>query len=80
VGDALWDRVALVGAERHRVPILRVDQQLSVEHEEELVGVVVLVPVELAFDDAEPDDSVIDRRQGFVEPGLMGCRFVRKVD
>ena len=63
-----------------RVPVIQVDEQLSVEHEEELVGLVVLVPVKLAFDDAETDDRVIDGRQGLVEPRLMRGCLVNKVD
>jgi hypothetical protein len=38
--------------------------------EEELVLVVVLVPVELALDDSEPHGCVVDGREGLVEKGL----------
>ncbi len=38
------------------------------EDEEELVGVVVLVPVEVAFDHTEPDDAAVDVGQRLVEP------------
>jgi hypothetical protein len=80
VHHASRDRVALVALERHRVAVLEVDQQPAVEHEEELVLVVVLVPVEVAFDDAEPDDGVVDRRQRLVEPGVVAGDLRRDVD
>src|SRR5205085_4492184 len=41
------------------------------EHEEELVLLVVLVPVEVALENAEPDDGVVHRRERLVEPGVM---------
>jgi hypothetical protein len=60
---------ALMHGELDRLRMFDVDQELSLEHEKELVFVVVLVPVAVPFDDAEPDDGVVDPRQGFVEPG-----------
>ena len=50
---------------------LDVDQQPALEDEEELVLVVVLVPVEVAVEDAQADDRVVDRRERLVEPGLV---------
>ena len=42
--DALRDRESLVRVQQHGVAPLEVDQQFALEHEEELVGVVVDVP------------------------------------
>jgi hypothetical protein len=57
--DATGYGVALVLPEGDRLAALDVDEELPVEHEEELVFVVVLVPVEFPLDDAEPNDSVV---------------------
>ena len=43
--------VALLRLERDGLAVLEVDEQPPLEHEEELVLVVVLVPVEVALDD-----------------------------
>src|SRR5215216_1265871 len=40
----------------------------------------VAVPVELAFDDPEADDAVVDGRERLVEPGLVGGDLGRDVD
>jgi hypothetical protein len=69
-----------MGFEAHRLVLLYIDEQLPVQDEEELVGVVVLVPVELSLDDAEADHGVIDHRQRLVEPGLMLSRLPGDVD
>ena len=68
--DPTGDRVAAMAIESDGLRVLDVDQELSVQDQEELVLVVVLVPVELALDDAEPNDRVVDGRQGLVEPRL----------
>jgi hypothetical protein len=71
VHDAPRHGVALLRVERHRVGALDVDEQPSFEDEEELVLDGVLVPVEVAVDDAEADDRVVDRRERLVEPRLV---------
>jgi hypothetical protein len=45
--------VSLVTPEGDGLTIFEIDQELAVEDQEELILVVVLVPVELAFEDAE---------------------------
>jgi hypothetical protein len=72
--------VALVGLERHGLGVLEVDEQPALEHEEELVLVVVLVPVEVALDDTQAHDGVVDLRQRLVEPRLMRGGLGRDVD
>jgi len=57
--------------ERDGVAAFDVDDEPAVHDEEELVLVVVLVPVEVALDDAEADDGVVDARQRLVEPRLV---------
>src|SRR4051794_39675852 len=80
VDDALRDRVALVAVERDRVAVLEVDEQPAVEDEEEFVGVVVLVPVEVPVEHADADDGVVDRGQGLVEPRLVPGGLLPHVD
>ena len=51
----LRDGVALMGLERDRVAILEIDQQPSLEHQEELVLVIVVMPVKVTLDHPESD-------------------------
>ena len=55
-------------------PILEVYDEATVEDEEELVVVVVLVPVILTLQDAQPNHRVVDLAQGLVIPAV-GARF-----
>jgi hypothetical protein len=71
--DVPGDRVSLVSPQGHRLALVEVDQQLSLEHQEELILVEVLVPVKVALDHSEPDHHVVDARQGLVEPPLAGA-------
>src|SRR3954469_2280756 len=71
VHDPARHRVALARLERHRLAALDVDHEPAVHDEEELVLVVVLVPVEVALDHAETDDGVVDARERLVEPRLV---------
>src|SRR5436190_4733678 len=78
--DAPRHRAGLVRAERDRLAAGDVDQQLAVDDEEELVLVVVLVPMELAVDHAEADRGIVDASERLVEPRLVRGRFGRNVD
>src|SRR5687768_11744622 len=64
VHDASGDGVALVAGEHDDLDVaggaLDVELERAVEHDEALVLVLVLVPVVLALDDAEPDDRIVD--------------------
>ena len=68
--DAFRYGEALVRQEFDDPPFLKVDQQAAVNDIEELVLTIMLVPMELAFDDTEPYDAVIDLAQGLVRPAL----------
>src|SRR5262245_61999210 len=79
---------AVKGAPRDHDPLLReqfvrppleVEQQPALEHEEELVLAVVLVPVELALEDAEPSDAVIHETERLVPPPV-GARLRERAD
>ena len=70
----------LLRTEHDGLPVLQVDVELAFEHEQELVGVVVLVPVELTLDHAEADHRVVDRGQRLVEPGFVLGGFRGDVD
>jgi len=48
-----------------------IHQEEAFDDVEELVLIVVLVPVELAMQDAKPDDAVVDAGEGLVEPLLL---------
>lgn len=78
--DALRHAARLVSGERDRVGAFDIDQQLTVEDQEELVLVVVLVPVKISVDYAKPDDGIVDRYERLVEPRQMGGRLGGHVD
>src|SRR5450755_614128 len=67
----------LVPPQRNRLGALDVDQEFAVEDEEELVLVVMLVPMELAVDHPKPYDCFVDRCERLVEPRRM-CRGLRR--
>ena len=55
-------------------PILEVYDEATVEDKEELVVAVVLVPVILTLQDAQPNHRVVDLAQRLVIPAF-GARF-----
>src|SRR5215469_4877675 len=61
------------GPERDRVPAFELDLELAVEDEEELVLLVVLVPVKLAVHDAESQVEATDVDERLVVPGRSRC-------
>jgi len=70
----------LPGVEDHR-PVFEVDEELAVEHEEELVVLIVFVPMVFAFDDSDAYDTVIHLRQCFIIPFVFdGLYHGRHVD
>ena len=68
--DASWNGEALVRQEFDGSPFLKVNQQAAIDDVKELVLTIMLVPMELAFDDTEPYDAVIDLAQRLVRPAL----------
>src|SRR5581483_8559786 len=74
-----WDRECLMRPERYPL-ILELDHQLAFEHEEELIFVIVLVPVEVTLDDAQPDNRLVHLGERFVEPRGVGGGFGVHVD
>lgn len=74
--DAARYVVALLGLEQYALFAFVVDPELAVAHVEKLVLVVVLVPVEFAFDYAKPHHAVVHFHQCLVEPGLGGSPVV----
>src|SRR5579871_6750576 len=73
VHDALGHDEALARAEIDRA-LLQIDQEMPFEDEEELVQVVVLVPVILALHDAEANDGIVDPAQRLVVPTIGASR------
>ncbi|MDZ7627469.1 MAG: hypothetical protein U5J99_03545 [Parvularculaceae bacterium] len=52
--------------------VFKLDVEVTFEDHEELVGVVVLVPVEVAFKDAEAHPGVVDGAERPVSPRRVG--------
>jgi len=72
---------SLDAAEDDRVAPLDVEVQFPVEHQEELVLVVVLMPMVLAVEHAQPDQRIVHRGQRLIEPrNRYGIRFRIDVD
>ena len=64
------DGEALAGIELDGA-VFEVDQEAALDDEEELVLAVVLVPVELAVQDAEADDAIVHPAERLVVPGFF---------
>src|SRR4051794_22308995 len=81
VQDAARDRYSLTGAEHKRPAPLYFELEPALEHEEELILVLMLVPIdEPTVDDRETDYTVIHRRQRLVEPRVVHGAFGGQVD
>ena len=70
VSDSARDEGALVGRQAQRL-VLEVDEELAGDYVEELVLVVVLMPVELALEDADAQQAIVDSAEGAIEPGVV---------
>jgi hypothetical protein len=55
-----------------------VDDEVTVQHKEELVVIVVLVPVILALHDAQADDGLVDATERLVAP-LVGAGIHKRL-
>src|SRR5437016_1103382 len=81
VKDATRDRHALVHTKDEWLPPLYLELELSLEHEKELVFVLVAVPVdELALDHGKSDDGVIHARERLIHPRLIPRALCGDVD
>lgn len=67
--DALRDNKAL-SLSKLDASILEVDDETAFENKEELVVVVVFVPMVLALHDAEMDDRIVHLAQCLVVPAV----------
>ena len=72
VDYAARDDEALAGVELDGF-VFEVDEELAFDGQEELVIVVVLVPVVFALDDSNADYGVVDLAEGLVEPLVVLC-------
>jgi hypothetical protein len=59
--------------------ILEIDKQLAADHVEELIFVVVLMPMIFAVDNSEPDDRLVHFAQRLVVP-LIAARIDERRD
>lgn len=66
--DAFWDSVALVLLKNDPLTSLDVKVELAVNDEEELVLVVMFVPMIFATENAQPHESVIYCGQRLIKP------------
>src|SRR5438067_9866711 len=81
VKDATRDRHALVHTKDEWLPPLHLELEPSLEHEKELVFVLVAVPVdELALDHRKSDDGVIHARERLIHPRLIPRALCGDVD
>ena len=69
VNDALGHDVPVPGSQVHGA-VFQINDEMAVETEEELVVVVVLVPVILALQHPQPNDRVVDSAQRLVVPAI----------
>lgn len=75
--DASWDREALVRPQYDPF-ILKIDNELSAQGKEELVFLIVLVPMEFAFlKYADPDNTIVYLAERLIVPFLFHARGKR---
>jgi len=65
-----WNCVSLMPGEPDSIGA-NIDQQFTLQNKEELVFPIVLVPVELAFKDAETDQAVIYLTKSLIVPPFL---------
>ena len=68
--DSSGNRVSLVGQEFDGRS-LQIKAELPFQYKEKLILGIVLVPVEFALEDPEPDDTVVDFAQAEIDPFLL---------
>jgi len=68
--DPPRDRVSLIRAKLQRFSF-EVEEQLPFQHKKELIFLIVFVPMELPFEDAEPDDATIDLGESDIDPFFL---------
>jgi len=76
--DALRDHEAL-SLGKLDASLLEIDNETAFKNKEELVVVVVLVPMVLALHDAETDDRIVHMAQRLVVPAV-GTRIYQRGD
>lgn len=67
--DTFRNGIALVCAERYRF-VFQVNEQRTFENEEELVFSIMLVPMKVALENAQPNDAIVHLAKGLVVPFL----------
>ena len=70
VNDTLWNDEPFLRIEGHCAPF-EIDQEHTVQDKEELVVLVVLVPVVLALHDPETNDGAVHLAQSLVVPPVL---------
>ena len=81
VDDAARDRHSLTRAEHERLAPLYLRLKPALEHEEEFILVLMLVPIdERTVNDREADYTVIHSRERLVEPRVVCGAFGGQVD
>ena len=67
-----WDGERLPRPEFNGVGAVEFDAEQPVQDEEELILLVVFVPVEFALHDAQPHQGIADLDEGLVVSGIAG--------
>jgi len=67
MNHAFRNGISLVRFQGYR-PVLQINQKLSLQDEEELVFIIVLVPVKFALHDAQAHHAVIHLAKGLIVP------------
>src|SRR5262245_24419992 len=78
---SLWDHKSLLCSQVD-ASIFKIDDEMPLQHEEELVVVVVFVPVVLPLHYAESNHGIVDFTQGLVVPAVLAnadqCRDIHQ--
>jgi len=81
VHDATRDRHPLTGTEQERRAPLYLELKPALEHEKELILVLMLVPIdEPTLDNRETDDTVIHSGERLIEPRVVRSAFGGQID
>ena len=64
---ALCDRDALLGVEFNGF-VFKVDEQLALQHEEELIIMLMFMPMKFSFNNAESHHALIHLRKSLIGP------------
>jgi hypothetical protein len=77
--DASRDNKSLARSELNDASTFEFDDPLALDDIKELVFVIMLVPMEVSFDDSQAYHAIIHMTQGLIPPGMVGPDDRRQV-